>query len=192
MTLAEAISLSAVYYTYAENAYRGDFSSGRPGYPFERDFYDGSSIGAIDLLKHIDPTILPALIQHSVDLLSGRERDLAQSGIAALLGRYQPVVQRLDALGDDVTFLLEQLEAPNYEVNVISQFGLPQDGDPCFSSSFSFNVLIGDEQTYVAFWSIDHYLDTFWVRRYAEGSNRMVHSLMLQAEEALQAPVIKG
>lgn len=186
MTLAEAVALATVYYSYAENAFRGDFSTWRPGYPMDHDLFDGAPIGAIDLLKQIDPSALSGMVQFAMDQLDGRERDLARAALAALLGRYQPVTERLDAVGDDLSFLLEQLAFPSYERNVISEFGLPQDGDPCFSAVFYFNVRIGDETSYAAIRSMDHYLDSFWVRRYAEGSYRLVHSLLQQAEQALQ------
>jgi len=186
MNLAEAAALSTIYYAYAESVFRGDQTTGRPGYPYIYDQTDRATTGAIDLLKEIDPAAVPNLLQLAMDQLSGRERDLARSAASALLGRYHPVVDRLDMLGDDVSYLLEQLAFPSYERNVISEFGLPRDGDPCFSSVFYFNVMIGDDASYVAIRSMDHFLDSFWVRRYGEGSHRLVHSLLEQALLTLQ------
>lgn len=185
MALAEAVARATVYYAYAENAFRGDFSGQRPGYPIEHDAVDGTSTGAIDLLKRIDPSALPDMIQRAMDQLSGRDRDLARTALAALLGRYQPVTDRLDELDGDLPFLVEQLGSPYYGSNVISDFGLPQDGDPCFSNVFYFNLRIGGETSYAAIRSMDHYLDSFWVRRHADGSHRLVLSLLQQAEQAL-------
>lgn len=186
MTLAEAVSMASVFYAYAENAFLGDFSSRRPGYAIEHDMGNSTPIGAIDLLKRIDPAAVSSLIQSTMDRLEGRQRELAFAGLAAMLGRYQPTIERLDQIGDDLPVLVQRLNALDYDDNVLSAFGLPQDGDPCFSNFFYFNVRIGERQSYVSIRSMDHYLDSFWVRRYADGSYRLVHSLLTEAQTALQ------
>ncbi|MEO1223925.1 MAG: hypothetical protein AAFX92_06835 [Pseudomonadota bacterium] len=186
MTLAEAVSMASIFYAYAENAFLGDLSSRRPGYAIEHDVDNPAPIGAIDLLKRIDPASVSGLIQATMDRLEGRQRELAFAGLAAMLGRYQPTIERLDQIGDDLPSLVQQLDIPSYDYNVLSAFGLPQDGDPCFSSFFYFNVRIGERESYVSIRSMDHYLDSFWVRRYADGSYRLIHSLLLEAQAALQ------
>lgn len=186
MTLAEAVAMATIYYAYAENAFRGNLSSNRPGYAIDHDVSDANAVGAVDLLKQIDPAALSGLIQTAMDRLEGRQRELAIAGLSALLGRYEPTIDRLDQLGDDLPALVAQLDIPSYDYNVISAFGLPQDGDPCFSHVFYFNVRIGDVGSYAAIRSMDHYLDSFWVRRYVDGSYRLVHSLLSEAQTALQ------
>ena len=186
MTLAEAVSMASIFYAYAENAFLGDLSSRRPGYVIEHDIDNPAPIGAVDLLKRIDPAAVSGLIQATMDRLEGRQRELALAGLAAMLGRYQPTIERLDQIGENLPLLVRQLNTPSHDYNVLSAFGLPQDGDPCFSSFFYFNVRIGDRESYVSIRSMDHYLDSFWVRRYADGSYRLVQSLLSEAQTALQ------
>ncbi|MEM7442956.1 MAG: hypothetical protein AAF414_06465 [Pseudomonadota bacterium] len=186
MTLAEAVALSIVYYSYAENAFRGDFSTSRPGYPVAYDFGQDPTIGAIDLLKRIDQAQLNGLIQLVVERLSGHQRELAQAALSALLGRYQPTIDRLEELGDLLPALQRQLDDPFENFDAIQQFGLPRDGDPCFENVFYFNVRIGDQTSYAAVLSMDDFLDRFWVRRYTDGSYRLVASLLQQTQALLQ------
>ncbi|MEQ9813430.1 MAG: hypothetical protein RLO50_11685 [Azospirillaceae bacterium] len=189
----EGLGLVAAYYGLAEHLFLGGAPSEDGwGYAVYDDWYafdegrDWTTAG--DLLKAVPADLREVWIDQAVDAVPIADRRRLLAAVEAYLAAYGPIatfVANDPARADD---LVGDLYAGRVPLSLAGT-GLPDVGDGCDHAQAYLHLGIGRDETYVAVPSVSTVVRTFWLRRHAEGNQRLVHDLLAHAHDALTAAI---
>jgi len=189
----EGLGLVAAYYGLAERLFRGGAPSENDwGYAVDDDWYafdegrDWTTAG--DLLKAVPAELREAWIDRAVDAVPIADRRRLLAAVEAYLAAYGPIANFVANDPVRADSLVRDLYAGRVPLSLAGT-GLPDVGDACDHAQAYLHLSIGRDETYVAVPSVSTVARTFWLRRHAEGNQRLVHDLLAHAHDALTAAI---
>lgn len=193
MNEATGVALATVYYGLAFATYRDDPIAAGQGpwglastarYMGETEVPTGS-----DLLKAAGSDTVSIALDLAISALDADEVEAFAAAVDGLLDRREPVIERLQAdqglaarIVDRLTFGTDAFaQAGPLSETVLADFGLSPMGSPCYQNVYYLYLDVAGQTTYTCHISLDFVYQSFWVRRFAEGTHNLTRDLLEQA-----------